>query len=201
MLVNMKYTLLKSLLLMFLIFISTADAGVYKGTSSDGEVVYSDVPFRDSAEFNAPPVTVLEMPDVILDNVLSAEAAKAEKTEADKTAAIKADAEKQEIKRQAEYKYTKFYIKSPKDKQSIWNNPDLEVSLQLAPSLNNVKKHKIWLLLDGEPLVKNSVSTSIPTGRLETGEHKLQAQVRDSKGKLVIKSKTITVYIHYSSAK
>ena len=192
---------LKSILLIFLVTVSTANAGVYKGISSSGEVVYSDVPFRDSAEFNAPPVTVLEMPDVILDNVLSAEQAKAEKAEADKMAAVKADAEKQEIKRQAEYKYTKFYIKSPKDKQSIWNNPDLEVSLHLTPSLNNVKKHKIWLLLDGEPLEKNSVSVSIPTGRIERGEHKLQAQVRSSKGKLIIKSKTITVYIHYSSAK
>lgn len=195
MLVDMNYTFPKSLLLIFLVSISTANAGVYKGISSDGEVVYSDVPFRKSAEFNAPPIAVLEMPDVILDKVLSDEAAKA-----DKIAATKSEADKEEIKRQAEYPYTKFFIESPKDKESIWNNPELAVSLHLTPSLNNVKKHKIWLLLDGEPLVKNSVSDSIPTGRLERGEHTLQAQVRDSKGKLVIKTKTIVVYIHYGSA-
>jgi len=196
----MKYTSLKSFLLILLASISTASAGVYKGVSSDGEVVYSDVPFRASAEFNAPPIAVLEMPDVILDKVLSEETAKAEKNEADNIAATKAEAGKAEIKRQAEYLYTKFFIESPKDKASIWNNPELAVSLHLTPSLNNVKKHKIWLLLDGEPLVKNSVSVSIPTGRLERGEHKLQAQVRDGKGKLVTKTKTIVVYIHYSSA-
>ena len=195
MLVDMKHIFPKSLLLMFLVSISTANSGVYKGISSDGEVVYSDVPFRKSTEFNAPPIAVLEMPDVILDKVLSDEAAKA-----DKIAATKSEADKEEIKRQAEYPYTKFFIESPKDKESIWNNPELAVSLHLTPSLNNVKKHKIWLLLDGEPLVKNSVSDSIPTGRLERGEHTLQAQVRDSKGKLVIKTKTIVVYIHYSSA-
>ncbi len=200
MLVDMKYIFPKSLLLILLVSISAANAGVYKGVSSDGEVVYSDVPFRQSAEFNAPPIAVLEMPDVILDKVLLEETAKAEKVETDRIAAEKSQAEKAEIERQAEYPYTKFFIESPKDKESIWNNPDLEVSLHLAPSLNNVKKHKIWLLLDGEPLVKNSVSVSIPTGRLERGEHKLQAQVRDSKGKLVTKTKTIVVYIHYSSA-
>ena len=192
----MNYTFLKSLLLIFLASISPANAGVYKGVSSDGEVVYSDVPFRASAEFKAPPIAVLEMPDVILDKVLSEETAKA-----DKVAAAQAKADKKEILKQAEYLYTKFHIKSPKDKQSIWNNPELAVSLHLTPSLNNVKKHKIWLLLDGEPLVKNSISVSIPTGRLDRGEHKLQAQVRDSKGKLLIKTKTIVVYIHYSSAK
>ena len=195
MLVDMKYTFPKSLLLIFLVSISAANAGVYKGISSDGEVVYSDVPFRKSAEFNAPPIAVLEMPDVILDKVLSDEAANADKIEA-----TKSEADKEEIKRQAEYPYTKFFIESPKDKESIWNNPELAVSLHLTPSLNNVKKHKIWLLLDGEPLVKNSVSDSISTGRLERGEHTLQAQVRDSKGKLVIKTKTIVVYIHYGSA-
>lgn len=191
---------LKSILLIFLVTISTANADVYKGISSSGEVVYSDTPFRDSADFKAPPVTVLNMPDVILDKVLSEGTAKAEREAADKIAVAKSEADKEEIKRQAGYPYTKFFIESPKDKESIWNNPELAVSLHLTPSLNNVKKHKIWLLLDGEPLVKNSVSDSIPTGRLERGEHTLQAQVRDSKGKLVIKTKTIVVYIHNSSA-
>lgn len=199
-LVDMKNTLSKSLLLILLVSINPVSAGVYKGVSSDGEVVYSDVPFRQSAEFDAPPVAVLEMPDVILDKVLSEESAKAEKEEEDRIAAEKNQAERGNIQSQAEYLYTQFYIKSPKDKESIWNNPDLEVSLHLAPSLNNLKKHKIWLLLDGKPLVDNSESLSIPTGRLVRGEHKLQAQVRDAKGKLIIKTKSIIVYIHYSSA-
>ena len=200
MLVDMINTFAKSLLLILLVSINAVSAGVYKGISSDGEVVYSDVPFRESAEFDAPPVAVLEMPDVVLDKVLSEEAAKADKADADRIAAEKSQAESENIQSQAGYPYTKFYIKSPKDKETIWNNPDLEVSLHLEPSLNNLKKHKIWLLLDGKPLVDNSESLSIPTGRLERGEHKLQAQVRDAKGKLIIKTKSIIVYIHYSSA-
>ena len=183
-------------LLVLLVSPGAANAEMYKGVSADGEVVYSDVPFRDSEEFRAPPVAVLEMPAVILDKVLSGGA---EKEQANKVATEK-EAKKTEIKRQAKFKYTEFRIVSPKNKQSIWNNPDVIVSLHLKPTLNNVKKHKIWLLLDGEVLVDNSVSAKIPTGRLERGEHKLQAQVRDSKGKLITKTKTIVVYIHYGTA-
>ena len=191
---------LKSILLIFLVAISTANAEVYKGTSSSGEVVYSDVPFRNSADFKAPPVTVLNMPDVILDKVLSEGTAKAERDAADEIAKKKAAEGLGEINKPADYNYTAFSIVSPTNEQSIWNNPDLEVKLSLKPSLNTVKKHVIWLLLDGEQLVDNSESLSIPTGRLLRGEHKLQAQVRDSKGKVIIKTKTIVVYIHNSSA-
>lgn len=196
----MNKSISRYFLLVLLVSPGIADAQMYKGVSSDGEVVYSDVPFRDSEEFRAPPVAVLEMPDVILDKVLSEGAAKTEKEQADKVAAGKAEANKAEIKRQAGFKYTEFRFISPTNKQSIWNNPDLTVLLYLKPTLNNVKKHKIWLLLDGEVLVNNSVSDSIPTGRLERGEHKIQAQVRDSKGKVIIKTKTIIVYIHYGTA-
>jgi hypothetical protein len=198
--VNMNKFISRYFLLVLLVSPGAANAELYKGISSDGEVVYSDVPFRHSEEFRAPPVAVLEMPDVILDKVLSEGAAKAEKEQANKVAAGKTEAKKAEIKRQAEFKYTEFRIVSPTNKQSIWNNPDVTVSLHLKPTLNNAKKHKIWLLLDGEVLVDNSVSDQIPTGRLERGEHKLQAQVRDSKGKLILKTKTIVVYIHYGTA-
>lgn len=196
----MNKSISRYFLLVLLVSPGVAGAQMYKGVSSDGEVVYSDVPFRNSEEFSAPPVGVLEMPDAILDKVLSEGTAKAKKEQADKVAAGKAEAKKTEIKRQAKYKYTEFRFVSPTNKQSIWNNPDVTVSLHLKPTLNNVKKHKIWLLLDGEVLVDNSVSHLIPTGRLERGEHKLQAQVRDSKGKLILKTKTIVVYIHYGTA-
>ena len=101
---------LKSILLIFLVTISAANADVYKGVSSSGEVVYSDVPFRDSADFKAPPVTVLNMPEVILDKVLSEGAAKAEREAADKIAREKYAEGQGEINKPADYKYTAFSI-------------------------------------------------------------------------------------------
>lgn len=189
----MNKSISRCLLLVFLVAPCAAHAGLYKGVSSKGEVVYSDIPFRNSEEFSAPPVAVVEMPDVILDKVISESAAKAEKAEKEKVQA--------QINKQVDTKYAEFRIVSPKDKQSIWNNPDLAVSMKIKPPLKAANGHRIWLLLDGQVLVDNSTQLDIPTGRLERGEHTLQTQVRNSKGKLIMGSKPVVVYIHYGSAK
>ena len=189
----MNKSITRCFLLVLLVAPCAANAGLYKGVSSKGEVVYSDIPFRNSEEFSAPPVAVVEMPDVILDKVISESAAIAEKAEKEKVQA--------QINKQVDTKYTEFRIVSPKNKQSIWNNPDLTVSMKIKPPLKTAKGHRIWLLLDGQVLVDNSTQLDIPTGRLERGEHKLQTQVRNSKGKLIMGSKPVVVYIHYGSAK
>ena len=178
----MKNLLSKNLLLISLVASGTANAELYKGIDAEGEVEYSDKPFSDAEKFEAPPVSVVETPHDKNKKILTEEVAK------------------KQINKHAENKYTNFHIVSPKNKQSIWNDPELTVSLHLKPALNFEKKHTIWLLLDGQPLEKNSESLSIPTGRLERGEHKLQAQVRDHKGKLIIHTQAIVVYIHYGSA-
>lgn len=62
MLLKMKYTLSKSLLLISLVAIGTANAELYKGIDAEGEVEYSDKPFSDAEKFEAPPVSVVETP-------------------------------------------------------------------------------------------------------------------------------------------
>ncbi len=181
-LINMKHTLSKIFLLISLIAIGTANAELYKGVDAEGDVEYSDKPFSDAEKYEAPPISAVETPHEKNKKILSEEA------------------ENKNSNKHTEHKYKNFHIVSPKDKQSIWNDPELAVSLHLDPALNFKKKHTIWLLLDGEALERNSQSLSIPTGRLERGEHKLQAQIRDSKGLLVTHTKPIVIYIHYGSA-
>jgi hypothetical protein len=175
----MKQILSKSLLLIFLVSSSIAYAEMYKGTDSEGNVEYSDEPFSDARQFEAPPIDVVDAPHEKTEEILSEQPPVLDK--------------------HAEEHYKNFHIVSPKDGQNIWNDPDLTVSLQLDPPLKYEKKHTIWLLLDGQPLEKNYVNLSIPTGRLDRGTHKLQAEVRDSEGKTLINSNTIIVYIHYST--
>jgi hypothetical protein len=177
----MKQVLSKSLLLIFLVSISTSFAETYKGTDAEGNVEYSDEPFSDASQFDAPPINVVDTPREDSEEILSEKPTVSDK--------------------HAEKHYRSFKILSPKDGQNIWNDPDLTVSLQLAPPLNYKEKHVIWLLLDGQPLEKDYVNLTIPTGRLDRGSHKIQAQVRDSDGKLLINSNTIMVFIHYSSKK
>ena len=166
----MKNTLLKSLLIT-LIFNFTVHAGLYKGLDDEGNVVYSDQPFDNAQKFTPPSLSVVNTPKAEI---------KKEVIEEEKT---------------AEFKYTDFDIVSPKDNQTIWNEPDLGVTVQLKPALNTAEGHNIWLLMNGKPLVKNSQSLLLSIGRADRGAHQLQAQVRDEAGKIVVRTRTIIVHI------
>ena len=167
----MKKTIFKSFLVPFLVYAVAANAGLYKGLDDEGNVVYSDKPFDNAQKFTPPSLTIMDAP--------------------------KAEAKKEALEEEkpAEFKYTDFDIVSPKDNQTIWNEPDLGVSVQLKPALNTAEGHNIWLLMDGKPLVKNSQSMLLPIGRADRGAHQLQAQVRDKTGKIVVRTRTIIVHI------
>ena len=167
----MKKTIFKSFLLSLLVYAVTVDAGLYKGLDDEGNVVYSDQPFENAQKFTPPSLTVVNSPKAEI---------KKEVLEEEKT---------------AEFKYTDFDIVSPKDNQTIWNEPDLGVTVQLKPALNTAEGHNIWLLMNGKPLVKNSQSLLLPIGRADRGAHQLQAQVRDEAGKIVVRTRTIIVHI------
>ncbi len=166
----MKNTLFNSLLIT-LIFSFSAHAGLYKGLDESGNVVYSDTPFENAEMITPPAISVVDAPKV----KPKQEVAKEEKP--------------------AETKYTKFSITAPKNDQTIWNEPQLIVSLQINPALATADGHNIWLMMDGKPLVKKSQSMSLPIGRADRGSHTLQAQVRNKKGKIIKSTKSITVHI------
>ncbi len=166
----MKYTLLKILLPAIMLLSTAVSAGLYKGLDDEGNVVYSDKPFDNSEKYIAPPITIMDAPKIQPKEVKKEE--------------------KEDV-----FKYTKLSIIAPKNQQTIWNEPNLIVSIQVRPALNIAAGHTVWLLMDGKPLVKKSRSLSLPIGRADRGEHKLQVQVRDKKGKILKRSKTITVHI------
>lgn len=168
----MKMTISKSLLLLALIVAYNANAGLYKGLDEEGNVVYSDRPFTDSQKFTPPAITIIDAPKVI-----------------PKEEPI----EKEE--KLTETKYTAFSIISPTNDQTIWNEPQLTVSLQLKPALNTTEGHTTWLLMDGKPIVKNSHSLVLQIGRSDRGSHTLKAQVKNKKGKILKSTAAITVHI------
>ena len=171
MLETMKNTILKNLLTALLLFTFTSHAGLYKGLDEAGNVVYSDTPFENAEKITPPPITVIDAPKVIPKQKVAEE------------------------EKQAETKYTKFSIIAPKNDQNIWNEPALIVSLKLNPPLATKEGHNIWLMMDGKALVKKSQSLSLPIGRADRGSHTLQAQVRNKKGKIIKRTKSITVHI------
>jgi hypothetical protein len=176
MLGTMKNKIVNSLLMFSLIASQAASAGLYKGLDAEGNVVYSDTPFEEAEEFTPPPLSVMDKPKVEPDR--------------------KADVEEQP----AEFKYLSFDIVSPENNQTIRNEPDVTVTLNLKPGLNSEQGHNVWMLVDGNPVIKKSQSLVFNLGRLERGAHKLQAQIRDKQGKIVVRTRVSVVFIHQTSA-
>ncbi|MDT8281542.1 MAG: DUF4124 domain-containing protein [Gammaproteobacteria bacterium] len=173
----MKTILLYSLFVLAFFYAFTASATLYKGLDADGNTVYSDTPFEDAEKFTPPSISVVDAPG---------EAADKKPVEDDKP---------------AEFKYMSFDIISPTNNQTIHNNPDIIVTLNLKPGLNTEKNHSIWLLVDGKPVVKNAQSLALQIGRLERGAYSLQAQVRDEDGKEVVKTRAVVIFVKQASVR
>ena len=177
MLVAMIKAMTRYLLPLGLLLSSSSMAELYKGVDEEGNVVYSDTPFYNSREITPPSLTIVDSPEVTPRKEVVEE-------------------EKPEI-----FKYTSFKITSPVNDQTIWNEPQLMVSVEVKPELNVADNNTIWLLMDGKTLVKNSTKLSLPIGRADRGAHKLQAQIRNKDGKIIKRSNAITVHIKNSVIK
>lgn len=158
-----------------LVYTFAANAGLYRGVDSEGNVVYSDTPFEDAEKFTPPAISVVAAP----------------KTKVKDEAAVKKEA--------VEFKYMSFDISTPSNNQTIRNEPELTVSLNLKPGLNTEESHSIWMLVDGKPVVKNTQSLSMKLGRLERGAHELQAQIRNKENKIVLRTRPVLIFVHHAS--
>lgn len=175
----MKYIPLKVFLLLIFFVGGFANAALYKGIDAEGNVVYSDRPFEDAERFTPPEISVVEKEKV--------------KPEIDG----KAESEEKPV----EFKYLDFDIVSPKTNDTIRDQFDMSVALKLRPGLNIEKGHSVWLLVNGKPLIEKSLDMSLRIDRLERGAQKIQAQVRDEQGKIIVRTRTVVVFIHPPSAR
>ena len=161
-----------------LILSGHADAQLYKGTDAEGNVIYSDTPFQDSESFTPPPLSVMDAP-------------KAEKPQA--------TAEAPEEEEKPETSYSRFTILSPTPNSTIWNDPDLAVKMMIDPPLATKEGHRIWLLMDGRPVVRHSGSPTVQIGQTYRGTHTFEGQVRNQKGEILKRTPPTQVHIKQTS--
>ena len=171
------------LLAFFFLYSSTIYADLYKGVDDDGNVIYSDKPINNSKKFTPPSLTIVDAPKVSPKKETASKASEKENNDDEKV---------------AEHIYKTFKIAAPANDETIWNQPQLMVELTLKPALNVADGHNIWLLMNGQPLVKNSKKSSLPVGRADRGTHTLQALIKDKTGKILKRTKTITIYIKHA---
>ena len=164
----------KCFLIFFFVSIPAVNATIYKGVDADGNVYFSDQPFKNAKAFTPSAISVVD-----------SARAKPEKDGVEKVPTA--------------FKYTKFDIVSPLPNQVVRNQSEISVALQIAPPLNIEQDHKVWLLMDGKPVVKNSQSMSLQIARVDRGAHIFQAQVRNPEGKIIARTRTTVVHVKHTS--
>lgn len=166
------------LFIILCLFSLSTFANVYQQVDEHGTTVYSDTPLSNQAKkvelpgaqnYESPPSITTPPPKT---------------TTATTTVSIAEEARKP---------YTTFLIISPKDQETIQNQPIIYVEVQLDPKLQ--AGDVIQLFLDGKPFGSPSNSTHLQMSLVDRGTHQLSAVIVDANQKIVKESNSITMYV------
>lgn len=165
------------LFLILLIFSSAASqaAPYFKYKDKNGAIIYSDTPpYAGAVPLNAP---------------------KLQTTPAIK---IKPKEKKPEpVAKKAETKYLSFAIFQPLNEATIRDNEgNIPITLKLIPELNTREGHYLNYFLDGKLVKKKSTALNVTLNDVDRGSHKIKAEIRNKKGKLLKTTPSSVVNLH-----
>jgi len=169
-------------LVLFLTFTTSAVAEMYKWVDKDGNISYADQPpFKGAEKLDAPDLTTVAAPEVPEKKATQTETA--------------------ESKRKKSTSYTYLKITNPEHDATIRNNEgNFSISMTIKPALDTKHGHYFSVLMDGKTVQdKVYVSSASLTG-IDRGTHKISVAVKNENGKILRKSKSITVHLHRQSA-
>lgn len=161
---------MKKWFLFVLFFVSIVSvAQIYMKIEKNGNVTYSDMPMPDAKTIN-------------IEVGQTENAAKAEPKAQEKTPLT------------TKKPYTIFHIISPKNDESIQNQPSLKVEVKLEPALQ--QGDKIQIYVDGKKTGPLFDKTSIDVGLVDRGTHELYAELVDTQQRNFMQSNVITINFH-----
>jgi hypothetical protein len=153
-------------------------AQAYKWTDEDGIVHYSDRPREGAVEIQLPSDGIRPPPATL---------------QGPRSASSRRSGEADEFK---PFSYERLTIDSPGPEETLWNIEGvLNVSLSVTPALQS--GHRIRVYFDGSPRVVNSANFQIQ--EVYRGTHKIQAEIVDASGKLMIRSTGSEFYVQQTS--
>jgi len=165
----------RTLLLAALLASQAVAAEVYRWVDEDGTVHFGDQPPPGAEKVELPPPSTYTPPP--LPPIQSRPQAPAEAPA-----------------------YSALRILQPQDRATIRDNAgNFEVSFATEPGLKSQLGHQYRVLLDGRPVARISAG-SYRFENLDRGEHRIQVQVVDPQGRVLIESEPVTVYLHRQSA-
>lgn len=93
--------------------------------------------------------------------------------------------------------YSNFQIVSPKDQETIQNQPILNVEVKVEPEL--IKGDKMVLLLDNQEQGVPQEDTKFNIINIDRGRHQLRAKLLGRNGEVLKETNTITIFVHRAS--
>jgi hypothetical protein len=150
------------------------NTGIYKSVDAEGNIVYSDTPTIGAEQISPPPISTIKSGTDFKP--------------------LQPDAEEKTAKPPTSY--TSFSIQQPANDVTIWDNQgSIPLSLKLEPELDTVNGHGVWIYIDGKAVVKQSPSLVQPITGIDRGTHMVRAEIHDSAGRMLKRTKTITVHL------
>jgi hypothetical protein len=163
------------------LFNLTSYATIYQQGDVNGNITYSDSPLNSNATIVSPPASTGSTTTPVV-NPGSDVSSTATEVEAS-TVAIQ--------------NYLIFMIDSPKNNETIQNQPVIPVEIKLDPALQ--EGDQIQLILDEKPWGKSVKGTRLELDGVERGTHQLYAVMMNKDNQIKMKSNVITIYVHRNS--
>lgn len=166
------------LILLGLLASHCALADAYTWTDEDGIIHYSDRPHPGAKKVDLSRATAGRRPT----------------TNSRRSAAQAANSD--ESPAPVAFRYESLEVTSPGAEETLWNiEGTLNVSLALSPELR--LGHQVRVYFDGTP--RMVVGANFRLQEVYRGTHRIQAEVIDGKGKLMIRSRQSTFYVQQNS--
>ena len=166
--------------LIFVFIISVSRAEILEYSDKQGNVVYTDQHNDMTEPVRLSRTTIATQPD------LSSSEPQL-KSETDNKSIIQSPS------------YSSLNIVNIKDKQTFQNTRKIPIKITLEPQL--ISGDQVVLLFDGKSYASFVEAKKTFQALLDTpdrGEHTLQLQIQNSKGKILLETKKIIIYIHYA---
>lgn len=186
MLQDMKYAWL-----IVLVFIASAQAGIYRSVDAEGNVVFTDEPSPGAEQIEISPSTVISSDQGITSG----------DEEADDILKLSPEGESQTFEPEVDaIPAYQIRIIAPANDESIWvNNGNVTVSMIVEPQLDAERGDLIMLNVDGVDVGEAQPTTSFQLTNLSRGTHTVSATIVDTNGLALTSSETITFHLHRAS--
>jgi hypothetical protein len=180
----------KLIALSIILLTGNLHATIYVNQNASGGTEYTDTPSMTSKPVVVPPANSISTPS-------PAASTSAQSTQINSTANETTDSASADAATSQASSYKTFEIISPKNEETLQNQPIIPVEMNIEP--NMLPGDKIQLMLDGKPAGTPTATAYQELGIVERGTHTLYAVIVNNKGQNIKQTSTITIYIHRAS--